>query len=156
MVLRQLDPDFARRTVGLALSGNGPLVGTAGIPPPYQYEYLYPSDCLRTRQVRPAAGSYDINDPLPVRWAVGLGFIISGQTATPTKMIWTNQVAALLVYTSRTPTEDLFDASTSEAIVRHLASPLAMAIAGRPDFAKSILEQAQMIAQMAEGHDDGY
>ena len=39
-------------------------------------------------------------------------------------------------------------------IVASVSNPLAMAISGRPDFAKTILEQSAMMAQTAMGVDD--
>ena len=41
LMLRELDPDFARRTAALALSG-------AAVPViPWAYDYTYPADCVR-------------------------------------------------------------------------------------------------------------
>ena len=144
LVLRDLDPDFARFTAALALSGAATPV------PPWAYEYLYPADCVRVRQVRPAAGSYNINDPQPVRSAVAFDVI----SAVNTKVILTNQANALLVYTSLTPTEAQWDAQFAEAVSRRLANPLAMALSGRPDFAEELLSQAQEMAATAEAVDD--
>ena len=145
MLLRELDPDFARYTHTLSLSAAGTPI------PPWAYEYLYPADCLRLRQVRPAVGAYNINDPQPVRSAVAFDII----AATNTKVILSNQVSALAVYTSLTPTEAQWDAVFAEAVSRRLANPLAMGLAGRPDFAAAILAQAAAMAQTVEATDDG-
>lgn len=142
LVLREVDPAFARRTLALVPSGAAtPIV-------PWSYEYLYPADCIRLRQVRPATSD---DDPEPVRAAVGLDIIAS----VATKVILTNQAGALAVYTSSSATESQWDSAFSEAVVRKLASPLAMALAGRPDFAKELLEEADRFAQLSETIDEG-
>lgn len=146
MLLRQLDPAFARRMAFLAIA-------TTPAMQPWSYEYAYLADCLRVRQIAPPATGYNVNDPQPVRWQVALD-VISG---TPTKVVLTNQQGALAVYTSSTPgvgQEALWDSIFIEAVARRLANPLAMALAGRPDFAKEILEESQAFAQMAETADE--
>ena len=148
LMLRELDPDFARFTAALT---------TAVAPPnwpPWAFEMLYPADCVRLRQVRPPAtgtGSLaDPNDPQPIRANVAFDIIASVNT----KVILTNQAGALAVYTSSAVTEAAWDSVFTDAVVRRLANPLAMALSGRPDFAKTILEQSAMMAQTAEAVDD--
>lgn len=143
LLLRELDPDFARFTAALA---------TANVPspvPPWAFEYVYPADCVRLRQVRPGTLA-DPNDPVPIRANVAFDRVLT----VPTKVILTNQAGALAVYTSSSVTEALWDAVFADAVVRRLANPLAMALSGRPDFAKTILEQSAMMAQTAELVDD--
>lgn len=144
LLLRELDPDFARFTAALVASGAATPV------PPWAYEYLYPSDALRLRQVRPAVGSYDPSDPQPVRANVAFDLIAT----VPTKVILTNQVSALAVYTTSQVTEAQWDSVFTDAVIRRLANPLAMALSGRPDFAKEILQQSAQMAQTAEAVDD--
>lgn len=145
LLLRELDPDFARFTAALVVSGAVTPVA------PWAYEYLYPTDCVRLRQVRPLAGSYDRNDPQPILSQVAFDVIATVNT----KVILTNQVTASAVYTSLTPTESQWDAGFAEAVSRRLANPLAMALAGRPDFARELLEESVRMAGMAEAMDDG-
>lgn len=145
LLMRELDPDFARFTKALTLTAAGTPV------PPWQFEYLYPADCLRLRQVRPAVGSYNINDPQPVRSAVAFDLIGGANT----KVILANLSSALAVYTSSTPTEAQWDSAFAEAVSRRLANPLALALSGRPDFAKQVLAEAAAVANTAEGVDDG-
>jgi hypothetical protein len=144
MLLRQLDPDFARMRIQLSPTGNAP-------PDPYGFEYFYPSDCLRTRQVAPRSSAYDSNDPQPVRWAVANDIVLSAQT----KVILTNQADANLVYTSSQPTELQWDSIFRESVVVRLSVPLSMALAGRPDFARSLLQEAAQMAGMEGPRDDG-
>jgi hypothetical protein len=148
LMLREIEPDFARTTVALSLS-------SAATPiPPWAYEYLYPSTCVRLRQVRPpgsGTGSLaDPNDPVAIRAMVDFDTIAS----VVTKVILTNQQNALAVYTSSNVTEAQWDAAFSDAVVRRLANPLAMALSGRPDFAREILMQSAQMAQTAEAIDD--
>lgn len=144
LMMREIEPAFARFTAPLALS--------AAVTPvvPWGFEYLYPVDMVRLRQVRPAAGSYDVNDPQPVRANVAFDIIASVNT----KVILTNQVNALAVYTSATVPEVQWDAVFCDALSRRLANPLAMALSGRPDFAREILEQSARVAATAEVVDD--
>lgn len=148
LMLREMEPDFARRTAVLALSAAATPI------PPWAYEYLYPADCVRLRQVRPPAtgpGSpVDVNDPQPIRANVAFD-IISGVN---TKVILSEQVNALAVYTSSSVTEVQWDSVFTDAVVRRLSNPLAMALSGRPDFAKEILMQSAQMATTGEAIDD--
>lgn len=148
LLLRELDPDFARKTAALALSTSGPTV-------PWAFEYTYPTDCVRLRQVRPPGSGTgalsDPNDPVPVRANVAF----NGDISSPAKVILTNQANALAVYTSSLVTEAIWDSVFTDAVVRRLANPLAMALSGRPDFAEKILMQSAQMAQTAEAVDEG-
>lgn len=145
LMMREMDPAFARFTATLTLSGAVTPV------PPWAFEYFYPADCVRLRQIRPVAGSYDINNPQPIRANVAFDIIANVNT----KVILTNQANALAVYTSSTPPESLWDGVFAEAVSRRLANPLAMALSGRPDFAKEILEESSRVAATAEAVEDG-
>ncbi len=79
----------------------------------------------------------------------------------------TNQANALLVYTTgaipnsgltidgagNLLTESQFDQTFAEAVVRFLASELAMPIGGRPDFAKQKLVEAGQLITSDSGKD---
>ncbi len=148
LMLRELDPDFARFTAALVLSGAAtPVV-------PWAYEYLYPADCVRLRNVRPPGSGTgalaDPYNPTPIRSNVAFDII----GAVPTKVILTNQQNALAVYTTSAVVEADWDSVFSDAVVRRLANPLAMALSGRPDFAKEILEQSARMATTAEMVDE--
>lgn len=119
---RQFGWDFARGVSTLVLSGN-----TA--PPGWLYEYVYPSMGVQIWQLIPATIT-DANDPLPQNWATGNAVV----TGTQTKVIWANLQNARAVFNNN-PTEDTWDPLFREAVVRLLASELAIAIAGRPDTA---------------------
>lgn len=149
LMMWEIQPDFARTTAPLVLSG-----ATTPVPP-WAFEYGYPSDMVRLRQVRPPASGTgaltDLNDPQPIRANVAFDTIAS----VVTKVILTNQQNALAVYTSSAVTEMAWDAAFTDAVVRRLANPLAMALSGRPDFAREILQQSAMMAQTAETTQEG-
>lgn len=146
LLLRQLDPDFARTVAALALAAPISIIN------PFTYEYVYPATCLRARQVAPplsGAGSLpDINDPQPVRG------LVAHDPAFGNRVILSNQQNAVLAFTSSAVTESEFDAAFTEALIRRLANPLAMALAGRPDFARELLEEAERYAGMSELADE--
>lgn len=143
MMMRQLDPDFARRS-GVILHPTG------AVPPPgWTQEYTYPVDALRIRGLMPA--TWDQFDPLPVRFNVGATV---PQPGVFRKVIWANQADALATYTTDDVLEDEWDNLFAEAVARQLANPLSMALAGRPDFAKEILEQAARYEQMVDIFDE--
>ena len=137
LVLRELDPAFARRTGALAAAGGV-------IPAPWTNEYVYPADCLRLRQIRPAAGSFNVNDPKPVRGQVAF------DNSLPAKVIVCSIASAAASYTSSNVTEAMFDWAFAEAVAKRLSPGLAMALAGRPDFARELLSEAEQAAATAE------
>ncbi len=144
MLLRQLDPDFAQR-------GPEPLMLLIGGSPGYwTFEYAYPGDCLRLRQVSPAPGMFDPLDSKPILWDTGFDQVLG----VGTRVVYSNLATALATYTTSLVTEDQWDDSFAEAMRRQLANPLAMALAGRPDFAIALLEQAARYEQMSEMSDE--
>lgn len=142
MVARQLDPDFARRTNPLVLQSGG------NLPPGWMLEYAYPSDCLRLRTLAPP--SYDPFDPQLILGNVAIDVI----TGSSVKVIYTNQVGAHAVYTSLNVNENEWDSLFREAVCRQLANPLSMALQGRPDYARELLQQALQYEQLAELRDE--
>jgi hypothetical protein len=140
LLLREQDWEFARTTAPLVTSGIAPTY-------PWTFGYLYPADCMRIRSVVPA--TWDANDPQPVRWSEGEQTI--GGVAT--RVIFCDVATASLTYSTNTVTESEWDAMFQEAMVRLLASELAMAIGGRPDFSKVKLQEAGQIMAAGAGRD---
>ena len=68
LMMREMDPAFARFTAPLVVAVNPSQV------PQWAWEYAYPVDCVRLRQVLPPTG-YDVNDPQPIRANVGFDVI---------------------------------------------------------------------------------
>lgn len=144
IIMREIDPDFARFTAPLVIAVTPPNY------PPWAFEYAYPANCVRLRQVRPPASGtgalVDVNDPHPIKANVAFDIIATVNT----KVILTNQANALAVYTSSSVVEAQWDSTFADAVVRRLANPLAMALSGRPDFAKEVLATSAQMTQTAE------
>lgn len=138
---RQFGWDFARTLVVLTPSGN-----TA--PFPWLQEYLYPTNGIQVWQVVPGTVD-DLNNPLPTNWVVA-NVAVSG---VQTKVIQTNAVGALAIYNNN-PGPDVWDPGFREAVVRLLASEMAMALGGKPDTAAAMLDSANAFEQAAEGRED--
>lgn len=128
-VARSYEWDFARSTIALTLTGNVAPLGWA-------YEYLYPTNGIEVWQIMPAT-IVDPNDPLPLNFAVG-NAVVSGQQQ---RVILSNVPNARAVYNNN-PTEDSWDSTFRESVVRLLADGLAIALAGKPDLAMAMLEQS--------------
>ncbi|MEO6779420.1 MAG: hypothetical protein ABI196_00610 [Bradyrhizobium sp.] len=146
-LLRSQDWEFARRewigtTVPLSLP---PVIN------PWSFVYDYPADCERLLQVWPANPS--AFDPQPVRWSVAEIVVTVGLGTAPAKGILTNQAAAALTYTSNSVIENGWDSIFAESVVRLLASELAMALGGRPDFSEKMLATAGQLASSGPGKD---
>ena len=143
---RQFGWDFARNQVTLSASGN-----VAPFPMGFAFEYLYPSNGIQVWQVAPnfAAVGYDANNPAPINFSVG-NAIVGG---TQRKVIWVDEDNARAIYNNN-PTESTWDPLFQMAVVRLLASALAMAIAGKPDVAQSMLETGGAFETLAESRQD--
>lgn len=139
-VARRFGWDFARNTVALAATGNTPPAGWA-------FEYGYPGNGVEVWQLLPATLA-DPNNPLPVNWAVANAIVATAQT----RVIHTNLAGAVATY-NNAPNENCWDALFQEEVVRQLASELAMATAGKPDTAQSLLETSKVFGQIGEGRE---
>lgn len=140
-VMRQFGWDMARSTVALTLTNNA-------APFPWQYEYVYPANCIELWQVMPPTVS-DPNNPLPVNWSVGNDVVNGVQS----KVIFSNLQNAQAVYNNG-PAESTWDALFTEAVVRLLASKLAMTLAGRSDTAQTLLQSGSQMEQIGETRGD--
>lgn len=150
LLLREINPEFGRITIA------GSLVAGVSAIVPWTYEYLYPADGLRVRQVRPPASGEgalaDPNERLPVTGAVA--FDNRTGPGPNAKVVLTNQQNALIVYTSNLPPESSWDPDFAEAMARRMSNYFAMAIAGRPDFARELLEEAERYTSLAAENGD--
>ncbi len=138
---RQFAWDMARQTVALTLSGNTP-------PPFWSFEYLYPPNGIEVWQLHPN-NLGDVNNPLPYNWNVA-NAVVAGQQQ---RVIWSNLANAYCTYNNN-PNENTWDSLFREAVVRLLASELAMAIAGKPDAAASYLESGGAFENIGQTRED--
>jgi hypothetical protein len=141
-VARQWAWDLARSTVLLTLTGNP---GQGG----FAYEYAYPPNGIEVWQIAPLLSSVDSNNPLPQIWSVGNSVVSGAQI----KVIWSNLASAYATYNNN-PSEATWDPLFREAVVRLLASELAMAIAGRPDTEAAMLQSGAAFESLGEGRSD--
>lgn len=137
---REFGWDFARNIVALTATGNT-------VPLPWTFEYLYPGNGVQVWQLLPAT-LVDPNNPLPINWTIGNTLVSSVQT----KVIWTNQASAQAAYNNN-PLPSTWDPGFREAVVRLLASEMAMAIAGKPDSSENLLQSGASFETIAEGRD---
>lgn len=139
-VARQWGWDFGRNNVALTLTGNAGQLG-------YAYEYAYPAG-VEVWQLTPKTLA-DPNNPLPQNWDVG-----NSQVAgTQTKVIWSSLQNAYAVFNNN-PVESTWDPLFREAVVRLLASELAMAIPARPDSAQQLIESGAAFESLGETRPD--
>lgn len=141
-VTRQFGWDFARTVIALTLSGNPSVIG-------YAYEYLYPPTAIEVLALVPASANFDANNPLPLNWTV-TNTLVSG---VQKKVIQANEPSALAVC-NNAPAESTWDPLFREAVVRLLASELAMALVARPETAENFLQSGAAFESLAEGRPD--
>jgi hypothetical protein len=141
-VARQFGWDFGRAIVSLTLSGNAAPLG-------FSYEYTYPGNGVEVWQLMPPQPLTDPNNPVPVDWVVGNTLVKNVQT----KVIWSNQQNAVAAYHNN-PSENTWDPLFQQAVVRLLASAMAMALKGKPDVAAAMLESGSAFESLAETRPD--
>jgi hypothetical protein len=153
-LLRGSDWDFARQAAGLALLKTAPVGGygylnpwtNAYPPPPYRYEYAYPTNALLVRSVRPTPILMPEFDPQPNVFVVA-----DDSSVTPSKVILTNLVNAQAVYTGQIIDPTQWNASFVEAMVDSLATLLQQALGPNPDADKERMEQEAQAIGIAVG-----
>lgn len=157
-LIRSGDWDFARRT-NVALSqikGPPPVYGfgpwqpwTPAFPPPgWNYEYAYPSDCLKFAAIVPLPTTYPILLPRAANWRVDDdGFDATGTPlAQPVKVVLSDMPGALAVYYARVANPALWDAGFTQTFIDALSDALAVPLA------KSVqLKQAEQQTAAAVG-----
>lgn len=109
-VLKAKDYPFARRDVLLTLNGQ-----TA--PPPWKYEYGFPADCLRIRQVMPSPGAtFPVIEP----YAVLFTDYNDARVTPPVRAILANISPAALVYTAQVVDPTTWDTNFIDILVADL------------------------------------
>ncbi len=136
-VARQYEWDFARKVITLVLSGNA-------APFPWAFEYSYPPNGIQVWTLMDVAS--DPLYPLPTSFDVGNTLVATQQV----KVIHTDLANARAVFNNN-PLPDVWDPLFHQAVVRLLASALAMALAGKPDVAQSYLETGGAFETLGEG-----
>lgn len=154
----------------------GPIAWTKGLPPPpWSYEYAYPSDCIRPIFIVPQFSTgFNAGVPIttaitggaasfwqgpPVKFAVGVDQVTNGVPAVggaDTKVIWTNQENAVLAYLKDVTDPNVMDDQLQNAWAFYLAALLAIDLTGNLPLAnmriKSANEQIQA-ARVSDGNE---
>jgi hypothetical protein len=166
--------NFAQKTAYLALRKQAP--GTPGgvasgnqwttayPPPPWLYEYTYPTDCIMIRTIIQQPNNAYVGVPFTSNgnnaypYVIGPGAMFEVSTDTDTddqqiSVILTNQYQAIARYTMRVTNPSLFGASFTEALVQALAAKLALALTGKTSIANAKFQQANAIIQAARADD---
>ncbi len=148
-LLRNADWDFARQAVGLTLLKTAPVGGygygqlwtNAYPPPPWVFEYAYPTAALLVRSVRPTPVAMPEWDPQP-----NIFVVADDASVTPSKVILTNLANAQAVYTGQIVNPTQWNASFIEALVDALATLFQQALAPGAEADKErIGEEAQAV-----------
>lgn len=132
-LLRDGEWGFAQSNIVLILLKQAPVGGysppvawdpTINPPPPWTYEYAYPSDCLKLRNVKSSPLFVRNYDPQP------RGFAVEYDATIPGKAIMTNVAAAIGVYTAQVTSPLLWEADFIEAVAAALGRRLAPVLMG--------------------------
>src|SRR5690242_430341 len=129
-LLRQGDWGFAEKITASTTTGTAPS--------PWAYQYVYPSDCLKLKQVFSPTYTSDTNNPIPTLFRIGS----AGTGTSSSEVIWSQTQTATLVYTSQITNPAMWEPMFIEALIEALARRAA------PGLAK--LDQAGLAAAQAE------
>jgi hypothetical protein len=152
-LMRAADFDFARQAAPLILLKTSPVGGygltpwtNAFPPPPWAYEYAYPTECLLVRSVRPTPVAMPEFDPQP-----NVFVIADDASVTPSKVILTNLSGAQAVYTGRITDPTVWNTSFTEALIDSLATLFQQALGPNADADKERIEEQAQAVGMAVG-----
>lgn len=121
-----------------------PAVLTGGVAPAsWSFEYVYPVDCLRVRNVFDANFIADKNNPLPFHFEIG-------QTTSAGRVIWSTYPISTLVYTKQVTDPAQWEPLFVEALAIQMAKRLSLEL-NMPDGAKMAMEDEKTAIPMAEG-----
>jgi hypothetical protein len=174
-LLRSAHWNFAAKTATLSLLKSAP--GTPQNPttsavawnntfpaPPWLYEYGYPSDCLKMRQLAPpgqySAGGGNYAYPVGFNFGGACGplnkFIVAtdaDSSGNPMSVVLTNVFGAIGVYTQQIINPDMWDVNFQSAMVAGLAARLVMPLTGDRGLAQMLVQETQMYVQNARVSD---
>jgi hypothetical protein len=134
-VLREGDWQFAEQIIVAALTGNA-------APFPWGYEYVYPANCIKVRNIFSATYASDTNNPTPTLWTVA-------DNSASEKVVWSNAAGATLVYTAQVTNPANWEPGFVEALVSALGRRLA-AVLINPDVAQAAAQDESAMFKNAE------
>ncbi len=143
-VLRSSYWGFARRETMLALVKGAPPPGqpwnaTEYAQVPWQFEYEYPTDCIRLLYVMPSIVNFPVYDPQPQLFEVGNDPNIN----PPMKVIFTNLSQPVAVYTGQVTDMSLWEPLFTSTLASALAGKFAAALSE----GKSVVETRKALEQ---------
>lgn len=137
-------------------------------PPPWSYEYAYPSDCIRPVFIVPqfntgfapgvpittavTGGAPTFWQGPPVKFAVGIDQVTNGvpsPTGDDTKVIWTNQEFAVLAYLKDVTNPNVMDDQLQQAWTFILSAYLVIDLTGDKALANLRIQSANEKIQEA-------
>jgi hypothetical protein len=133
-LMRDSDYGFCERNLNLVLLKQAPATGyfppnpwnpATNPPPPWFYEYQYPSDCLKIRSIKPVPLFVQNYDPRPNVFAVEN----DNNYNPPQKVILCDVQSAMAVYTGRVTDPTTWEADFAEEFIDALGRRLAPSLA---------------------------
>lgn len=135
--LRSKDWSFAERTVALTLTG-------FPAPAPWLFEFAFPGDCLRVRQIYPnPPGNFPVLDPRPQLFA---NINDTLNFSPPRQVIVANISPASMTYTGQVLDPSQWDANFVERLMSMLARRFAIALKQEAQ----LVPLTQKLAEIAE------
>lgn len=136
---------FARRRVTLSLTGTAPEA--------WAYSYQYPTDCITALEIeQPGMRNVPTDQQIP--------FEIADSDLGTGRLIYTDQIDAVLIYTARIAEVARFPVLFEEAVSWALAGDLALALAAKADVSNLCREEYRRTVWQAwanalnQGHPD--
>lgn len=156
-LLRQNDWGFAETTQVLTLLKSAPAAYIPPLawdpalnpPPPWRFEYLYPSNCLKVRAVKSVPLFVPNFDPQPNVWSIAN----DNNNNLRRRVILCNVAAAILVFTGQPTSPTLWDVDFIEALAAALGRRLAPALVSMEAAKLMVADEAasKQIAEMEQG-----
>jgi len=152
-LLRSKDWPFARQAAGLTLLKTAPVGGygvtlwtSAFPPPPWIYEYAYPTGCLYVRSVRPTPIIIPELTPRPNVFVVA----DDPSLTTPAQVILTNLARAQVVFTGQITNISAMEPMFIEGLIAALALKFQEALSPDANAVKDRATEAQVDVGMAD------
>lgn len=151
-LLRMKDWPFARQAVALMLLRTATVGGyvtqvwnaATNPPPPWIYEYAYPTGCILLRAVRPVPFVIPEFDPKPHI------FVLGNDTVTNEQVILTNLANAQAVYTGQVTDMTQWEPGFVQALVAALALQFQKALVPEANAVKERAGEEQSDVVMAD------
>lgn len=147
--------NFARKQANLAVLKDITL--GQSVPPPWNYEYAYPSDCLMFRYVLPqlaqTGGAVPGSVPVQSIASAPVYFLSGSDTdanGNDVNVLLMNQPQAIGVYTKRITNPNLFSADVVDALAYYLGSRICVTLTGEVSKAVALFQGAERLVKQAQ------